>query len=91
MRFRGRVGIRAAGAISAENLDGVELGLLGDTILGATNGAGDVSAVAVAIGVDIIDKVGSPGGTAAEVLRVLLAELRGQGVSDGQGLTEWPV
>lgn len=57
-----------AGAVGVEDLDGVEVGLLGNTIGGATDGTGDVSAVAVAIGVEAITGVvGEPGSTATEV------------------------
>jgi len=38
-----------AGAAGVEDLDGEELGLLGDAIGGAADGAGDVGAVAVAV------------------------------------------
>ena len=58
----------AAGAVGAENLDGVELGLLSDTIGGGADGAGNVGAVAVTVGVGAVDKVGGEGGTAAKVL-----------------------
>lgn len=60
-----RVGARAG---RVEDLDGVELGLLGDTVLGSADGAGAVGSVAVAISVAAVDKVASPGGTATKVL-----------------------
>lgn len=59
--------IRSTRATGVQNLDGVEVGLLGNTIGGSTNGAGNVSAVAVAVGVVVVDKVAGPGGAATKV------------------------
>jgi hypothetical protein len=61
-------GVRGAGAIRAKDLDGVELSLLSNTVGARADGAGDVSAVAVAIGVGVVGKVGSEGSTATELL-----------------------
>lgn len=61
----------AAGSRSVEDLDGVELGLLGNTIGSTTDGAGDVGTVAVAIRVAAVNVVGQPGSTALEVLVVV--------------------
>ena len=59
---------RGAGSVGAEDLDGVELGELSNTVLGATDGAGDVGAVAIAISAGATGVVAEPRGTAAEVL-----------------------
>lgn len=58
----------AAGAVGAEDLDSVDAGLLGDTVLLTGNGAGAVGAVAVAVlvGVTLGSSV-TPLGTALEV------------------------
>ena len=56
-----------AGARGGKDLDSIELGLLGNTIGRATNGAGNVGTVAVAISVVRVDVVGDPGSTAAEL------------------------
>lgn len=57
---------RAAGV---EDLNGEEAGALGDTVGGATDGTGYVSAVTVAISViAVISIVGEPLGAALEVL-----------------------
>lgn len=56
------------GAVGAKNLDGVDVGLLGDTVLLASDGAGAVSAVTVAISILVTRGDGlSPLGTALEV------------------------
>jgi hypothetical protein len=61
--------LRGAGAVGVKHLDSVELGLLGNTISAATDGTGDVGAVAVAISVlAVASIVGKPGSTTAEVL-----------------------
>lgn len=56
------------GAVGAKDLDGVDVRLLGDTVLLASNSAGAVSAVAVAIliGIAVGDGL-APFGTALEV------------------------
>ena len=56
------------GAVGSENLDSIDIGLLGDTILLATNGTRAVSAVAIAINVLVTlrDSL-APLGTALEV------------------------
>lgn len=61
------IGHRAR-ATGAENLDSIEVGLLGDTILLASDGSGAVSAVAVTIGILIVagDSL-APGGTTFKV------------------------
>ena len=57
-----------AGAVGAENLDGVDAGLLGDTVALSSDGAGAVSAVAVAILVGIAAGDGlAPVGAALKV------------------------
>lgn len=58
-----------ARAVSVEDLDTEDLGLLGDTIGLGADGAGDVGAVAVAVGVVLVDVVGQELGTALELLR----------------------
>jgi hypothetical protein len=57
-----------AGAVGAEHLDSVDIGLLGDTVLLASNCAGAVSAVTVAIliGIAVGDSL-APVGAALEV------------------------
>jgi len=57
-----------AGAVGAEHLDGIDVGLLGDTVLLASNSAGTVGAVAIAILVSIArgDSL-APVGAALEV------------------------
>ena len=64
-RQHGRDG---AGAVGVEDLDRVELGLLGHAVGGPADGAGDVGAVAGAVGVGGVDEVGEPGGAALELL-----------------------
>jgi len=60
---------RGAGAVGVEDLDGVQLGLLGDAVVDAANGAGYVGAVAVAVGgLAVAGEVGEPGGAALELL-----------------------
>lgn len=61
--------IRGTRATGVEDLDGVELGLLGNTIGGSTDGSGNVGAVAIAIGAAAVNVVGGEGGTATEVLK----------------------
>lgn len=57
-----------AGAVRAKDLDGIDVGLLGDTILLAGDGAGAVSAVAIAIDIGIAGGDGlAPLGTAIEI------------------------
>ncbi len=57
-----------ARAVGAENLDGIDLGLLGDTILLASNGARAVGAVPVTIDIGIARGDGlAPVGTALKV------------------------
>ena len=60
------------GTRGAEDLDGVELSGLGNAIVNAADGAGDVGAVAVAVGVVAVDKVGEPLSTAFKLLMVEL-------------------
>jgi hypothetical protein len=55
-------------AVGAEDLDGNNVGLLGDTVFLASNGTRAVSAVAVSILISIVDWDGlAPSGTALEV------------------------
>lgn len=61
-----------AGTRGAENLDGVDVGLLGDTVGGSANGTSDVSSVTVAVRVVAVDIVGEPCSTATELLKTLL-------------------
>lgn len=78
-----------AGAGGVQDLDGEELGVLGDTVGGAANGASNVSAVAVAVSVGGVDDVASPRSTAAEVLFLLSASDHLE-IHSGR-LTEWVV
>ena len=56
------------GATRAKDLDGNELSLLGDTVLARANGTGTVSAVAVAVLVDVVLRHGlTPSSTALEL------------------------
>ena len=60
---------RGAGAARVEHLDGEELRLLGDAVVLAADGAGDVCALAVAILEAVVaGKVGEEGGAALELL-----------------------
>lgn len=56
-----------AGAGGVEDLDSNQGGLLGDTIEATANGASDVGAVAVSVGVGAVDVVAAPDGTTLEV------------------------
>lgn len=57
-----------AGARGVENLDGVEVDLLGDTISGTTDSAGNVGAVTVAVGIGAITgSIVQPGSTSTEL------------------------
>lgn len=60
--------VRATRAVRAEDLDGVKLGLLGDAIGVGADSAGNVGAVAVAVSVGAVDKVGGECRTATELL-----------------------
>lgn len=60
--------ILGSGTVAVKNLDGEELGLLCNTVGSTANGTSDVAAVTVAISVAAVDKVGSPRGSATEVL-----------------------
>lgn len=60
--------VRVAVAVRVQDLDGIEPRLLGNAVPVAANGAGNVGAMAVAVRVDVVGEVGSPGGTAAKVL-----------------------
>src|SRR5262249_17297754 len=56
-----------AGAGAVEHLDRDQVDTLGDAVLGAAAGAGDVGAVTMAVGVvTVADRVGAPDGPAAE-------------------------
>lgn len=56
------------GARGTEDLDGIELGCLGNAKVSTADGTGDVGAVAVPVGVVGIGKVGEPLSTASELL-----------------------
>ena len=62
------VDIRGAGTIRAQNLDGIELGLLGNTIGARANGTSNMGAMAVAIRVGAVGEVRGEGSTPAELL-----------------------
>lgn len=47
-------------SVATQDLDGDQLGLLGNTPLGSTNSGGDVSSMTLAIIVDAVNGVGSP-------------------------------
>lgn len=64
---RERASILGTRARGVEDLHGVEPGLLGNTVGGTTDGTGNVGAVAVAVRVRAVDKVGGKGGAAAKV------------------------
>lgn len=76
------------GAVGAEDLDGEEVGVLGDTVVGGGDGAGAVSAVAVAVDVLVVQRDGlAPGGAAAELLVVDVdARVDDVGVDAGTGV-----
>jgi hypothetical protein len=60
---------RGARAVGVKDLDGEELGLLGNTIGGTADGAGNVSTVAITISVAAVPGVvGEPGSAATKVL-----------------------
>lgn len=61
---------KKAHAVDGENFNADQVGLLSNTVSFATNGAGDVGAVAVAVDVILIDKIRAEGGTVFE-FRVL--------------------
>ena len=60
-----------ARTVVAKDLDGVEVGLLGDTVGGGADGSCDVGAVTLAIAVAATSKVLQEGGAAIEVLLAL--------------------
>lgn len=72
---------RGAGAARVEDLDGEELRLLGDAVVLAADGAGDVRAVPVAVLEAVVPgKVGEEGGATLELLGgVSLMVLTGEG------------
>ena len=73
---------RAAGV---EDLDGVELGLLGNTIGSTTDGASDVGTVAVAVCVRVVNVVGGESSTATEILGKLARAFLLSRVRQGRG------
>lgn len=65
-----------AGAAVIEDLDTVDGGLLGDTVGAAADGAGNVSAVAVAVSGLAADEASDLGSTATELLEDVSGELK---------------
>ena len=75
-RYEKDENLQRARTASVEDLDGVELGLLGYTISLGANGAGDVCAVTIAVSVvAIFGKVGQPCGTTLKLLQIMSALL----------------
>ena len=65
-----RRGLLGAGAAGVEDLDGVEVGLLGHTVCRGADGARYVGAVAVAVRVAVVSIVGQERGTPPELLDI---------------------
>lgn len=55
------------GGVSDEDLDGDDVGALGHTVGGTTDGTGDVSAVTTGVSVSTTSRVGAESGTATEL------------------------
>ncbi len=62
------VDIRSAGTIRAQNLDGIELGLFGNTIGARANSASNMGAMAITIRVGAVGEVRSEGSAPAKLL-----------------------